>query len=284
LIYNLLYSCSAATLLAFGRDTKWLGAEIGFYGVLHTWGQTLWQHPHVHYLVPGGGLTRDGCWVEPRYPAKFLFPVRALSKVFRGKFITGLKAAYARGDLVIPSSAKALETPEGFERFINRLVARNWVVYCKPPFGNAQQVVSYIGRYTHRVAISNQRILSVDEKGVQFCYKDYRASRICWRTMQLAPPEFIRRFLCHVLPPGFHKIRHFGFLANGRRKANIAHIRTLLSSSTAPEESAVREDSGRPCPVCEKGWLQPVAIFDGLGRLVSRLLPPGNNDYAFDSS
>ena len=284
LIYNLLFSCSAATLLTFGRDPKWLGAEIGFYGVLHTWGQTLWQHPHVHYVVPGGGLTRDGRWVEPRYPQKFLFPLRAQSKVFRGKFIAGLKAAHAKGDLVIPHSNKALGRPAGFEAFIDRVVARNWVVYCKPPFGNAQEVVNYIGRYTQRVAISNQRILAVNEKGVQFRYKDYRNSRTCWRTMQLAPPEFIRRFLWHVLPPGFHKIRHYGFLANGRRKANVTHIGMLLSNRAGSEEKATQKDSGRPCPVCEKGRVRPVMIFDGLGRLVSRLLPTRTSLYAFDTS
>ena len=284
LIYNLLFSCSAATLASFGRDPKWLGGEMGFYGVLHTWGQTLWQHPHVHYVVPGGGLTQDGRWVEPRYSAKFLFPVRALSKVFRGKFIAGLKAAHARGDLVIPPCNQALATQVGFEGFIDRVVARNWVVYCKPPFGNAQEVVNYIGRYTHRVAISNHRILAVNGQGVQFRYKDYRSSRTCWRTMQLAPPEFIRRFLLHVLPPGFHKIRHFGFLANGRRKTNVAHIGMLLSHRMIPDESAAQKDSGRLCPVCEKGRVRSVAIFDGLGRLLSRLLPPGTNRYAFDTS
>ena len=147
-----------------------------------------------------------------------------------------------------------------------------------------QEVVNYIGRYTHRVAISNQRILAVNEKGVQFRYKDYRNSRTCWRTMQLAPPEFIRRFLWHVLPPGFHKIRHYGFLANGRRKANVTHIGMLLSNRAGSEEKATQKDSGRPCPVCEKGRVRPVMIFGGLGRLVSRLLPTRTSLYAFDTS
>jgi hypothetical protein len=284
LIYNLLFSTSAATLLKFGRDPEWLGGEIGFYGVLHTWGQTLWQHPHVHYVVPGGGLTPDGSWGEPLYPKKFLFPVRALSKVFMGKFVEGLKAAYASGDLVIPATNKSIENPAAFERFVDRLVARKWVVYCKPPFGDAREVVNYIGRYTHRVAISNHRILAVDEEGVEFRYKDYRKNRILWREMRLAPPEFIRRFLSHVLPPGFHKIRNFGFLANGRRKTSIAIIRSLLSDREALSGNSTPHATGQPCPVCEKGRVRTRLIFNGLGRMVSILLPPRINYYAYDTA
>ena len=284
LVYNLLFSTSAATLLKFGRDPKWLGGEIGFYGVLHTWGQTLWQHPHVHYVVPGGGLTRDGRWVEPLYPKKFLFPVAALSKVFMGKFVEGLKAAYASGDLVIPATNKPLENPVAFERFIDRLVARKWVVYCKPPFGDAREVVNYIGRYTHRVAISNHRILAVDNESVVFRYKDYRKNRLLWREMRLPPYEFIRRFLSHVLPQGFHKIRYFGFLANGRRKASIANIRSRLGDREAQAGGAAPHETGRLCSVCEKGLLRPRLIFDSLGRLMASLLPSRINYYAYDTA
>ena len=285
LIYNLLFSSSAATLLKFGRDATWLGGEIGFYGVLHTWGQTLWQHPHVHYVVPGGGLTPDGRWVEPLYAKKFLFPVRALSEVFLGKFVEGLKAAYAAGDLVIPASCKHLEKPAAFERFIDRLVARKWVVYCKPPFGDAREVVDYIGRYTHRVAISNHRLLAVDESSVQFRYKDYREDRVIWREMRLAAPEFIRRFLCHVLPSGFHKIRHFGFLANGRRKTKMAVIRKLLHDREPHSECAAEPPTaGRPCPVCGKGCIRPLVIFNALGQVVKYLLPHRITYYAFDTA
>ncbi len=283
-IFDLLFASSAATLLAFGRDPKWLGGEMGFYGVLHTWGQTLWAHPHVHYIVPGGALTKDNRWVEPTYPGKFLFPVRALSKVFRGKFIEGLKTAYAKGDIVIPEGLGELRAPAGFEQFIDQVVSRNWVVYCKPPFGEAEEVVRYVGRYTHRVAISNNRIEAVEADEVRFSYKDYRRRQRVWREMTLSSPEFIRRFLWHVLPAGFHKIRHYGYLSNGHRRAKVAFIRALLKQREQLIPPVSQHISGIDCPACEKGHLRPVVIYHGTGQILSAVMPPRNKINGFDSS
>jgi len=279
LIYDLLFKSAAETLLVFGRDPKWLGGEIGFYGVLHTWGQTLWQHPHVHFIVSGGALAKDNRWVEPKYRGKFLFPVHALSKVFRGKFIEGLKNAYCSGDLIVPEDAKHLNHDDQFERWIDKLVARNWVVYCKRPFDNAENVIGYIGRYTHRVAISSHRIIYVGNGMVRFWYKDYKASRKIRRKMTLTAPEFIRRFLWHVLPSGFHKIRHFGFLSNGHCKAKIAKIREILGTKRPDSEDAAW--SGICCPVCKKGKLHPFLIFNRFGHIIASFFKTG---YAFDTS
>jgi hypothetical protein len=285
LIYNLLFQSAAQTLLAFGRDPKWLGGEIGFYGVLHTWGQTLWQHPHLHFIVAGGALTREGRWVEPRYPAKFLFPIKALSKVFRGKFVEALKAVQANGKLVIPPSQASLAEDEAFERFINRLVGRDWVAYCKPPFGDAAEVVRYIGRYTHRVAISNRRIASYEAGAVTFHYKNYRKNRINWQWMQLDAGEFIRRFMWHVLPPGYHKIRHYGFLANGRRRAKTALIRTQLAAQGVSQDAKVSEESAPPnCPSCGDGRLRPLWVMDRLGQIVLKTYSPRMESLAWNSS
>lgn len=260
LIYDLLFSRAAQTLLTFGHDHKWLGGEIGFIGVLHTWGQTLWAHPHLHFLVPGGALTEDGRWVEPPYRSRFLFPVHALSMVFKGKFIEGLKQAHACGDLVIPPDTSNLADPLEFERWLNRLASPKWVVYCKSPLENPEQVVRYIGRYTHRVAISNSRILDVQGGKVTFNYKDYKDSRISWKTMCLDAQEFIRRFLWHVLPSGFHKIRHFGYLANGRRKTAVPLIKRLLDIVPGQANSKKIDNCRQPCPKCDKGSLIPQII------------------------
>ena len=172
-IYDLLFEAAAQTLLCFGHDPKWLGAQIGFYGILHTWSQTLWPHPHLHFIVTAGGLSPDGQWVEPKYKRTFLFPVKALSQVFRGKFIQGLKSAYASGELVFADTLKITD-PAAFERWVNQLVSRHWVVYSKPPFGGPDEVVRYIGRYSHRVTISNYRLVSLQDGKVCFSYKDRR--------------------------------------------------------------------------------------------------------------
>lgn len=268
LIYDLLFSCAARTLLAFGRDPKWLGGEIGFYGILHTWGQTLWQHPHVHFIVPGGALSDDKQWLEPRYRRKFLFPVHALSKVFRGKFIERLKSAHAEEKLSFPPEEAQLADRGKFERWLDELVSRNWVVYCKRPFGDAEQVVRYIGRYTHRVAISNQRIIDVADGFVSFKYKDYKSEGDLWKTMQLNAHEFIRRFLWHVLPDGFHKIRHYGFLANGRRKTSIARIKQILHDFDIQQEANLANDGRPSCPKCPKGKMTPLIIVTRFGRMI----------------
>lgn len=276
LIYNMLFDCAAETLLQFGRDPKWLGALIGFYGILHTWGGKLWQHLHLHFIVPGGGLTEDNRWVEPKNKkGKFLFPVCAVSIVFRGKFIERLKAAYYDGNLSIPSKLKHLEDPNRFERWIDDLVARNWVVFSKPPFKTPEKVVRYIGRYTHKVAIGNHRILSIDKGIVRFQYKDYKdRGRI--KECKLRATEFIRRFLLHVLPDGFHRIRHYGLFANGRCKAKVAQIRELLGSENdtvlLTKDQLTEDHSGILCPVCKKGRLTPIMVAHRMGRVVLNTL------------
>ena len=206
IFYELLFNSAAETLQDFAADPKHLGAKIGFYGILHTWGGALCQHLHVHFIVTGGGLNKEGQWVEPKYKDKFLFPVRALSKTFRGKFIEGLKKAYYDGKLTLPYGFGNLAEIDKFEQWIDRLVAKEWVVYCKPPFSGPEEVVRYIGRYTHRVAISNHRLLSLDHGKVYFLYKDYKDKKEYWRQTHLDAPEFIRRFMMHVLPSRFHPV------------------------------------------------------------------------------
>lgn len=287
-IYNLLFSAAAQTLLTFGRDPKWLGGEIGFYGVLHTWGQTLWAHPHLHFLVPGGALTEDNRWITAPWRGKFLFPVHALSKVFKGKFIEGLKDTHAQGSLSLPAELQSLREADGFEQWLSKLACGKWVVFCKSPLQNAEQVIRYIGRYTHRVAISNSRILDVKGGEVAFTYRDYKTSRTASKIMRLAVQEFIRRFLWHVLPSGFHKIRHFGFLANGRRKVFIPLIKQQLNVTSANNKDAERQDEGRlPCPVCKEGSLIPRVIVTPYRRIILALSSFFKNSqvvFAYDST
>jgi len=287
LIYDLLYSSASQTLLAFGRDKKWLGGEIGFIGVLHSWGQTLWRHPHLHFLVPGGAITDDGRWVEPPYRGKFLFPVQALSMVFKGKFIEGLKNLYDQKQLVIPPEVCHLGEKVEFENWLNRFAARKWVVYCKSPLADPEQVVRYIGRYTHRVAISNGRILDARDGKVTFKYKDYKDNRISWKTMSLDAQEFIRRFLWHTLPSRFHKIRHFGFLANGRRESSISRIKRLLDTGRDQGNPNITDDYRKPCPECKDGSLIPQMIvtrFSKIALTVAACFPGVYGDCAYDST
>jgi len=285
LVYELFLQCSSGTLITFGRDPEWLGATIGFYGLLHSWGQTLWQHIHGHFIVAGGGLTEDGRWVEPRYRNKFLFPVPALSKVFRGKFIEGLKKAYYRDKLVIPDELNHLKQADEFEKWVDELVARNWVVYAKPPFAGPEELVNYIGRYTHRVAISNHRLLSIANGEIRFQYKDYKDKKKTAKQMSLKAHDFIQRFLWHVLPEGFHKIRHYGFLANGKAKTKVAQIRELLQQSvTNKEEESCMDNAGMLCPICKKGRLLPSLIMDRFGRIIVRGLAFFKSGYAYDTT
>jgi len=269
LIYNLMFRAASQTLLCFGHDPRWLGAEIGFYGILHTWSQTLWTHVHLHFIVTAGGLTADGEWIEPKYGGKFLFPTPALAKVFRGKFIEGLKKAYYKGELVIPDNQKELERPHMFEAWIDGLVSKKWVVNSKPPFSGPEEVVRYIGRYTHRTAISNARIVAFEDGAVTFAYKDNKErdkSKI-WKEMTLPAEAFMTRFLSHVLPRGFHRIRHFGFLANGRKAKNLETIRDCLPVEIEP--AAVAEDAdGAVCPECGIGRMRTFLITDGEGRIL----------------
>ena len=247
-VYGVLFDAVAQTLLEVAANPKHLGARIGLLAILHTWGQNLSLHPHVHCVVPGGGLSPDGKWIACR--AGFFLPVRVLSRVFRGKFIDLLKRARAMGKLF------GVEDDRLFEGLIDASVKHDWVVYAKPPFGGPGQVLKYLARYTHRIAISNRRLLSVDDKSVTFRFKDYaRGNRP--RTMTLDGTEFLRRFLLHAVPRGFMRIRHFGLLANRVRQKNLTTCRRLLATTAAVVAVvAVAAAVELPCcPACGRGHL-----------------------------
>lgn len=227
-VYGILFKAAAQTLRIIAADPKHMGARIGHVAVLHSWGQNLQYHPHLHCIVPGGGLSPDGtAWVDCR-PGFFL-PVRVLSRLFRRLFLEFLNAAHTAGDLKFFGDLAPLADGAAFGTYLNPARGTDWVVYAKRPFAGPEQVLGYLARYTHRVAIANSRLVSHDDKGVTFKWKDYRHRGRC-RTMTLAPQEFIRRFLLHALPPGCHRIRHYGILANGRRKINLALCRKLLAA------------------------------------------------------
>jgi Putative transposase/Transposase zinc-binding domain len=256
-VYDLLFKASAETLLTIAADPKHLGARIGFISVLHTWGSTLIHHPHVHMIVPGGGLSPDGSkWIACR--PRYFLTVEVLSALFRRLFLEMLLAAHHAGRLQFFGDHAALASKTALERRLKPLRNSKWVVYCKRPFAGPRQVLRYLSRYTHRVAISNRRLISADQNGITFRYKDYRLDGTArHKTMTLATGEFIRRFLIHVLPKGLHRIRHYGLLAKGNRAANIAHARELLaapSPSKEPEPSEATPDEQRvlpcPCPCC----------------------------------
>jgi hypothetical protein len=250
-IYDLLFRASAATLLEIAADPKHLGAVIGFLSVLHTWGQNLLHHPHVHCVIPVGGLAPDRAhWVRPRHP--FFLPVKVLSRVFRGKFVAGLKRAFRLGRFSLPGRLAHLAEPMAFRAFLRRLFRHDWVVYAKPPFGGPTHVLHYLARYTHRVAISNHRIVNVADDQVTFRWKDY-AHGSTSRTMTVSANEFLRRFFLHVLPKGFVRIRFFGFLASRRRAHDLPRCRQALTSSQAlatPSVSTVTPSPSWPCPRC----------------------------------
>ena len=225
-VYQILFRASSETLLQIAADPKHLGAQIGFHSVLHTWGQKLLHHPHVHCVVPGGGLSPNrSSWISSS--GKFFLPVRVLSPVFRGKFLERLRHAYERGELTFRGSLAHLEEPAAFQARLAATYENDWIVYAKPPFGGPQQVLKYLARYTHRVAISNRRLIAFKDREVSFSWKDY-ANGGRRRVMTLGALEFIRRFLLHVLPKGFVRIRHYGFLANRVRRERIDLCRTLL--------------------------------------------------------
>jgi hypothetical protein len=251
ILYDLLFRASAATMLEIAADLKHLGAEIGFLSILHTWGQNLLPHPHVHCVIPAGGFSPDRTrWVHPKYP--FFLPVKALSRVFRGKFVDGLKRAYRKKKIRFSRANSALQQPKHFLRFLRTLFREDWVVYAKPAFGGGPQVLRYLGRYTHRVAISNHRLLAFDGERVTFRWKDY-AHGNKQRKMTLTATEFLRRFIQHVLPRGFVRIRHFGFLANSCRTARLDLSRRLLAVTPKPREPCAQSDSQAPtwsCPRC----------------------------------
>jgi Putative transposase/Transposase zinc-binding domain len=228
IVYDILFKAVAETVRTIGADPRHLGAETGMIAVLHTWGQSLFHHPHVHCIVPGGGLSPEGRWVECR-PGFFL-PVRVLARLYRRLFLERLHAAFCAGALRFFGELAGLAHPAEFAAYLRPLRRLDWVVYAKRPFGGPEQVLDYLGRYTHRVAISNSRLIELDDGRVRFRWKDYRHPDKP-RVMTLDVHEFIRRFLLHVLPDGFRRIRHFGFLANGHRSAKLASIRALLGVS-----------------------------------------------------
>src|SRR5216683_5797863 len=250
-VYDLLFRSSAAILLEIAADPKHLGAEIGFLSVLHTWGQNLQIHPHIHCVIPSGGLSADHqCWVHPRYP--FFLPVKVLSRIFRGKFVAGLKLAFHQRKLLFPGSLKQLAGEKAFHAFLRPLFRQDWVVYAKRPFGGPEHVLHYLARYTHRVAISNHRIVNLAEGKVTFRWKDY-AHKNKKRLMTVTAEEFLRRFLLHTLPRGFVRIRFCGFLANRRRRELLPLCRRLLSACPLPPSSnptASESKCSWCCPLC----------------------------------
>ena len=269
LIYRLLFQAAASTLIRFGRDPRHLGGDVGVTAVLHTWGQTLTQHVHLHCLVTGGALARDGTRWIAAHPG-FLFPVRALAPVFRGRYLAGLRRAFARGELHFTGGLAALADPAPFGAWLTELRQHAWVVYCKPPFAGPAHVLAYLGRYTHRVAISNDRLLGLADSRVRFCWRDY-ADGDRAKVMELDADEFLRRFLLHVVPDRFVRIRHFGLLANRRRTARLAQCRALLNQPpptvpAAPESvrtlmlRVLGIDIDR-CPICQLGALQRLAVL-----------------------
>jgi hypothetical protein len=267
-VYDILFRATAETLLTIARDPRHLGAEIGFFAVLHTWGQNLHLHPHLHCVVPGGGLSPGGDWIACR-PGFFL-PVRVLSRLFRRLFLTALEKAYADGQLHFFSSLQSLRHPASFATYLAPVQKIDWVVYAKAPFGGPRQVIEYLGRYTHRVAISNERLLDSPDGSVRFRWKDYRHPQRP-KVMTLSGEEFIRRFLQHSLPTGFQRIRYYGLLANCRRTEQIARCRQCLqttSSDLLPIPADYREfytqltgRSLRRCPKCGVGTMIQVEIL-----------------------
>lgn len=254
-MYSLLFRCSAQTLLEIAADSKHLGAEIGFFGVLHTWNQKLQHHPHVHYVVAAGGLSPNHTyWKRPR-SVRFFLPERVLSEVFRGKFLPALQEAYASGELVLQGILRGLIQPRLFRSLIHQLYGRRWVVYCKPPFGGPDQVLRYLGAYTHRVAISNRRLVSLHDNKVTFRWRD-SAHKNKKRLLTLQADEFLRRFLLHVLPQGFVRIRHFGFLSSRRRAVWLTLCKQMLAAESPipPTFSQGETRTGLAplwiCPLC----------------------------------
>ena len=247
LLFSLLFQATGSTLLEVAADPKRLGAEIGFLCILHAWGQTLNRHPHIHCVMPGGGLSLDHTrWISSH--PRFFLPVKVLSSVFHDKFVDGLKQAHLTNKLCFYGDCEKLSDSQAFEAFIDELSAQDWVVYAKPPFGGAEHVLQYLARYTHRVAISNHRIVSVDESHVTFRWKDY-ANNNQQRTMTLTCEKFLQRFLQHTLPKGLPRIRYFGWLANRRRRQLLPLCRTLLHQDPNPPEIP-DEPQEAHCPHC----------------------------------
>jgi hypothetical protein len=284
-VYDILFRATSETLRTIAVDPKHLGAEIGCFAVLHSWGQNLMFHPHLHCVVPGGGLSPDGSrWIPCR--KGFFLPVRVLSRLFRRLFLELLEKAWDDGQLKFFSSLQHLHDRTAFLRYLAPLRKNEWVVYAKKPFAGPQQVLDYVGPYTHRVAISNNRILNIQHGQVTFAYKDYRnASQ--QKTLSLSADEFIRRFLLHVLPEGFHRIRYYGFLGNRYRKEKLEQCRQLLGmvprEPDSPTEVAELDYRDRyqaltgsslwECPACHRGRMIAIGEF-----------PPGSIPTSIDTS
>lgn len=282
-VYGILFQATAETLKTIAADPKHLGAEIGFFAVLHTWGQNLQFHPHLHCVVPGGGLSPDGeRWVPCR--PNFFLPVHVLSRLFRRLFLESLRKAFDSGKLQFFAALESLRERHNFVQLLDRLKACEWVVYAKRPFAGPQQVLDYVGRYTHRVAISNNRLLDIENGRVRFQWKNYRDGGQI-KTMTLSADEFIRRFLLHVLPDGFQRIRYYGFLGNRYRRAKLEQCRRLLGMPLPAEQTdALTEEkdyrdryeeltgqSLHQCPQCKQGRMLVVEI---LPRSLCRCAPP----------
>jgi hypothetical protein len=267
-LYNLLFKASAKTVLTIAADPRHLGARVGITSVLHTWGSAMSHHPHVHMIVPGGGIAPDGqSWVSGR--PNFFLSVRVLSRLFRRLFLEGLRAAHAAGELSFFGKHRNLCDSSAFLRYLKPVSKTEWVVYAKEPFGGPEHVLAYLSRYTHRIAISNRRLLGIENGKITFACKDYRIEGPKrYKTMSLPVAEFIRRFLMHVLPKRFHRIRHYGLLANGNRAANIARARELLDvpeptedqDTEAPTEAGEPSSLAHPCPACG-GTMIVIEVF-----------------------
>jgi hypothetical protein len=272
-VYNLLFQATAETLRSIGADPKHLGGDIGFFAILHTWGQNLMHHPHLHCVVPGGGLSADKQrWIACR--RDFFLPVRVLSRFFRRRFLEMLEHAFYAGELHFFSALAQLQNRDAFQQYLIPVRKKEWVVYAKPPFAGPEQVLDYVGRYTHRVAISNNRLLDMDDGYVRFRWKDY-ADDNQQKSMTLTADEFIRRFLLHALPTGMQRIRYYGLLGNRHRAENLKRCRDLLnmpSKTTTPEEPAEPRDyrsryealtgkSLHQCPACQEGCMQLVELL-----------------------
>jgi predicted RNA-binding Zn-ribbon protein involved in translation (DUF1610 family) len=262
-VYKLLFRCTAETLMEFARDPRFLGAEIGFFSVLHTWNQKLEHHPHVHCVVPEGGISPDGSrWVCPRHD--FFLPVKAMAKAFRGKFLDALTQAFAAGELRFPGQMRNLAAPRAFAQLLRQSCRHKWVAYAKRPFGGPEHVLQYLGNYTHRIAISNHRLVGLEDGKVSFRWRD-SAHKNKQRVMTLRVEEFLRRFFLHVLPPGFVRIRHFGIFSNRLRKVSLEICRNLLEETGAPvvaPGAATADASFWSCPNC-----------GGVMVLIERLTP-----------
>jgi hypothetical protein len=273
-LYNALLESAWQTLQKFAADPKWLGTHIGTTMILHTWGQNLCLHPHVHCIVPGGGLGVDNRWIRAKSGTgeRFLFPVKAMSKVFRAVFLQRVLPLVEAGLLVLPPDEEAFHLPSSWRLWRNALYQKPWVVYAKRPFGGPKQVIEYLGRYTHKAAISNHRLLEVTDKSIRFSYKDYREEGKK-KEMTLAGEEFLRRFTLHVLPPGFRRVRHYGILSNARRMLTLAAARADLSpDQPAPPKRSRKERRAEAvrrlfkgndpdlCPACKEGRMLRIGI------------------------